>query len=237
MHRTRLLPLLILLMVVHGSAPARADELKRYYEEQVELFKTAFQAPMPGSEIRLKLAGGQTRTGILMKLSADEISVMTDSGMVSYRRLAVHESVRARFFAEDFAHAMALDKIREFRQQQMQDTLREQLADTHDGGLVVVARADKSSDKSVDEEERESRSGTSFTITTATRTYTLIQNLKITVSNRTNHPDTYALEWYFYASPVGTGNLLVHDKGGRRVPVDSMKRVVETVASKSYVVE
>ncbi len=234
---THLSKRLILFSAILCGSPLRGDELKGYYEQQVELFKAAFQAPLPGTEVKLDLAGGQSRTGILMKLSPMQISLMTDSGMVSYKRQALQESARARFFAEDYAQAMALEKTREFKQQLLQDNQQEKLAGTHAGRISVVASADKSSDKSVEEQERETRAGDLVTTTKTTRTYTLIQNLKITISNSMSHPDDYTLEWYFYAMPVGSSNVRMHDKGSRNVRVEGMKRVVELVASDPYVSE
>ncbi len=234
---SKFLARLLILNLICLSAGA-ADDLKAYYEQQKAAFAPTFVAPQLGSEVNIKLAAGQPRSGILMKLTADTMALMTDSGMVSYKRTVLHESSRARFFAEDYAAAKALEKTREYKQQLHLENMAENAAGMHEGRISVSAKLDKKSEKDVEEEDRENeKSGNTTTITTTTRTYTEIQNLQVTIANNTTHPDNYTLEWYFFGKSPVTDSVTVHDEGTRKVTVEGRKRTQEKVASEPYVVE
>jgi hypothetical protein len=248
-------PVLLLFAIAALAIQARGDDLKAYYEQQKAEFVPTFVAPELGAEVSIKLAAGQTRKGILMKLTASELSLLADTGStVTYRRTALHESSRAQYFAEDHAHAKALEKMREYRQQLHNEDIAEQQANIHDGRISVTAKVDKDSDKDVDEDERDNeKTGNTTTTTTTTKTYTDIQNLKITIANNATHPDTYTLEWYFFGKAMekttssGRGDKVdkkplerktaLHDSGTKRITVDGRKRRMEEVSSKAFVVE
>jgi hypothetical protein len=228
------------LLVISMISPVAgaADDLKAFYEKQKAEIAPTFVAPQLGSEVNIKLAAGQPRSGILMKLTADSIALMTDTGMVTYKRTVLHESSRAIFFAEDYAHVKALEKTREYKQQLYMENMAETAANMHEGRISVSAKVDKSSDKEIEENEQENeKTGDSRTTTITTRTYTDIQNLQITISNNTTHPDTYTLAWYFFGKSVESDTVRVHDSGTRKVTVGGRKREQEKVSSNAYVVE
>ena len=139
-----------MILVWVSSSVFAAEDLKSYYEKQKAEIAPAFVAPSLGSEVRLKLSGGQVRSGILMKLSASSISVMTDSGMVDYKRSVLHESSRADFFVEDFAHVKAIEKTQEYKKQLNMTEAAKQAANIHEGSLYVSAKIDKSENKEVE---------------------------------------------------------------------------------------
>jgi hypothetical protein len=99
------------------TLPLHGEDLKAYYEQQKAEIAPSFKAPQLGSEITISLAAGQKRTGILMKLNDSEVSLMTDAGSVHYKKSALHEISRASLFADDFAHAKAMERTREYKQQ------------------------------------------------------------------------------------------------------------------------
>ncbi|MEE9368815.1 MAG: hypothetical protein V3V05_08115 [Pontiella sp.] len=232
-----LLRALLILTVTIASSNA-AEDLKAYYEEQkVEIVQT-FRPPQLGSEVSVKLAIGQARSGILMKLNADSITLMTDTKMVTYKRTILHESSRAYFFPEDYAHVKALKKTREYKEQLHIEGVAEQQANTHDASLSVSSKLTKKSDRDVEEEERENKkTGNSTTITTTTRTYTQIQNLQITIANNTTHEDFYTLAWYFLGESTAGENVSIADSGTKKVSVNARSRIQEKVSSKPFVVE
>jgi hypothetical protein len=202
------------------ASAADPGELKAYYETQKEQIAPAFSAPPLGSEIELGLVSGQTRKGILMKLGADAITAMSEAGdTMVYKRHMLNEATRARFFAEDFAHVLALERTREYKRQLLADNLAEEAANTHEGSISVSAKVGKTSEKTVEEDERENKqSGEKFEIRITTRTYTEVQKLDVTVSNPTTHPDTYTLECYFFAEPVSRGQPRREPKDGEGKP-------------------
>jgi hypothetical protein len=245
----RLIILLCALAMV--ATHAKAEDLKAYYEQQKAEIAPTFTPPKLGSEVSVTLAAGQIRKGILMKLDAEELELITDSGtMVSYKRTAFHESSRADFFAEDYAHAKALEKTREYKQELHLSGIAEEQANNHDGRISVTLKSDKSVDKESEEDEKENEnSGVTTTTTTTKRSQTEIDHLKITVANNTTHPDTYTLEYYFFGEsvyksnrdrdeePDDEGKISIVDGGTRRVTVDARRRQVEEISSKPFIVE
>lgn len=224
-----------LLLVAIPQSPA--DDIKDFYEKQKAEIAPTFTPPELGSEVTVFMAAGQPRTGILMKLTDAEISLMTDAGAVSYKRFALKESSRAQFFAEDFAHVKALEKTQEYKERQHLEGVAQEYASMHEAGLTVVSKIDKSSDKNVEREETETKAGDTVTTTTTTKTRTEIQNLIVTIANNSTHPDTYTLEWYFLAVPIEGGDATVHDSGTASVTVEARSRHQRTITAAAFVEE
>jgi len=186
---------------------AETDALRQYYEKQKAELARTFVAPQLGAEVKVALASGQPRTGLLMKVGEDEITVLSESGdTVVYKRHAMKESTRAQFFAEDHAQMKALEKTRAYKNHLLSENLAAENAHTHEGSLSVSAKVEKSSDKTKDVAENKSkRTGEKRQTTKVTRTSTEVQTLVVTVSNPITHPDTYTLEHYFFSEPVSKG--------------------------------
>lgn len=201
---------------------AETDALKAYYEQQKAEIAPTFVAPALGSGVKIELASGQPRIGILMKIGDGEITVMSESGdTVVYKRQAMKGSTRAQFFAEDYAHLKALEKTREYKEQLFSENMAEEAANTHEGSLSVSAKVEKSSDKTVDKEEKEvKKSGEMREYVTTTKSSIEIQKLNITVSNPTTHPDTYTLEYLFFSEPVAKGQPARKPKKGEEAPAE-----------------
>ncbi len=237
----QLITISLLLLAVAATA---SDELRQYYEQQKKEIAQTFQAPELGSEVSIRLANGQPRTGILMKLEANSLSLLTDSGSVNYKRTALHKTSRAQFFAEDYAETLAVEKTREYKLKLQQEIIAQKEADTHAATLSVTSGTEKSSDKDVEKSAKENKDGSTTTTTVKTRTESEIQNLKVTIANTTSHPDTYTLEWYFFSKalpksskknkPAPKTKIVVHDSGSRRVIIGARKRVQEQIASKAF---
>ena len=219
------------------SIAASPEEIKAYYEQQKKEIATTFTAPRLGSEVTLRIASGSTRTGILMKLTDDSLSVLTDKGAVVYNRSMLHDSTCALFFAEDYAHEKALERTKEFRRQLQLDELAEYHADLHEGRIAVSAKAQKSSDKYVEEDERETNSGDTITTITTTRTFRETQKLTIRIANNTVHPDTYTLKWCFIGKSIPSDAQQVHDSGSKQVMVEGRNQKVESITSEPFIVE
>ncbi|MDF7806004.1 hypothetical protein P4E94_01045 [Pontiellaceae bacterium B12219] len=188
------------------TAALAAEDLKGYYEAQKTALRSQFSPPQLGSQVTFRLASGQSRTGILMKLSPDSLSLMSETGNATFQRMALHESSRTVFFAEDFAHVSALEKTREYRNKQRAASLAEEQANIHDGRISVSAKTTKTNEKDEKVEEKENqRTGEKRKHSTITRTYSETQHLKIAVFNSTAHPDSFTLEWYFFSKNVSKG--------------------------------
>lgn len=247
---------LVLVAAVCLSATA-ADDLKTYYEKQKAEIAPTFTAPQLGSQVTVKTAGGQTRTGILMKLDTASLMLMTDSGNVSFKRMALHETSRARFFAEDYAHVKALEKTKLYKDDLHKENLAEEAAGIHAGTLYVSAKVDKDSDKNVEKKENENKkTGKKQESSITTRTYSETQVLNIGVANSTTHSDSYTVDYFFFYKTVTDKdskrkkkekepeaevkeykNVRLLDKGTKRITVDARRRETFSISSEACVVE
>jgi hypothetical protein len=202
-----------------------SEDLKAYYERQKAEIAPTFKAPQLGSEISITLAAGQARTGILMKLTDTNVSIMTDAGSVVYKKTALHDSARAQLFSEDYADAEALKRTREYKQKLHIENIKEEQAGVHDGRISVSAKVEKESDKEVEEDEKDNeKTGNTTTTTTTTKTRTETQKFTSTISNNTTHPDTYTVEWYVYAKTLIAERSSLHDSGSEKISVGARKR-------------
>ncbi len=218
------------------SPLAYADDLKTYFEQQKAEIAPTFQPPALGNDITLTTTAGQKRNGILIKLTDDAVSLMTDSGLKVYKRNTLHDSTRERLFAEDYAHAKAIEKTRKYKQQLHLENIKEMQAGAHDGRIAVTSKLDKKSDKAVEKDERENENtGETTTKITTTKTQTATQKLTVTITNNTTHPDTYTLKWFILAQSVSGGAPKIHDKGSDTVLVDARKRVRHEVTAEEIV--
>jgi hypothetical protein len=232
----RLAQIMALCACLLLSQTTFGEDLKAYFEKQKTEIAPTFQPPELGNEITLSLAAGQQRSGILIKLTDSAVSLMTDSGLMVYKRSNLHDSTRALLFAEDYAHAKAIEKTREYKQQRHIENIKEQQAGTHDGRISVASKLDKKSDKTIDEDKRENpNTGDTTTKETTTRTKTAIQKLSVTIANNTTHPDTYTLEWYILAESVSGGEPSTFDDGSETITVGAGKRVRHEIESESMV--
>ncbi|MDF7822405.1 hypothetical protein P4B35_00150 [Pontiellaceae bacterium B12227] len=249
--------LALILAVVLSVTTHAADDLKTYYEKQKAELAPTFEAPQLGSQVTVKTAAGQSRTGILMKLDALSISLMTDTGNVSYKRMALHETSRAQFFAEDFAHVKALEMTRLYKDELHKENVAERAAGIHAGTLYISAKVDKDSDKKVEKKENENkRTGEKRESSITTRTYSETQVLNIGVANTTTHSDRYTVEYFFFYKTVSSDNddkkkkekepeadvkeyknVRLLDKGSKSVTVDAKRRETISITSEPCVVE
>lgn len=181
-----------------------ADDLRAYYEKQKAAVLPMFQAPALGSQVTIRFKSGESRTGILMKLNAGSLTLMSDSGMSrDYQRTALHDTTRTQFFAEDYAHALAVEQTRRYKEQQHQENKAEQEAGVHDGRISVSFKTEKDSDKKIEEQEKENKnSGNTNSSRTITRTSTEIVKLKVNVANVATHPDAFTLKYYFFGESI-----------------------------------
>ncbi len=226
---------LCLMPFLIPSGYAQGEDLRAYYEQKKAEVMPTFTTPELGSEVTLKMASGQTRTGVLMRLNAEEISIITDAGdTVSYKRGMLHESTRAQFFAEDFAHVKAMELTRQYSKEIQLGALAEEEANTHEGRLDVTAKTEKKADTEKEEKEGENRESEKTVTRTTTRTEIQSQILTVSISNLTSHPDTYSLHWYFISEDAAGDKISVHESGTKKVTVDARKRITETVKSKDY---
>ncbi len=235
------------------TSVAQENELRVFYETAKKEIAPAFVAPSLGSQVAITMMSGQEREGILMKIDAAAITLMTDTGSVSYKRAALKESSRAVFFAEDFARVKALEKTKAFKDELRMESLAEEAASIHSGVLSVSGKIDKDSDKQVEQEDRENpRDGEKRKFTTTTRSYTETQQLTIDVANTTTHLDNYTVDYFFFYKPVQSGNERANEepsateetrnarllsKGTRKVTVDARRRDRFSIASEPCVVE
>ena len=230
------------------TSAAQENDPRVFYETAKKEIAPTFIAPSLGSQVTITTASGQAREGILMKLDAGAITLMTDTGSVSYKRSALKEASRSEFFAEDFAHVKALEKTKLFKDELRKENLAAEAASIHSGVLSVRGKIDKDSDKHVEQEDRESpQSGEKRQITTTTRTYTETQQLTIGVANNTTHAENYTVDYFvFYRTVLGEDqsetepadkDVRLQDKGSRRVTVDANRRESFSIESEPCVVE
>jgi hypothetical protein len=243
--------IVIVLGIFCLSASAQMD-LKAYYEQQKAAILPTFATPELGSQITVHLKSGQSRAGILMKLDKATVSMMSDSGtMISYQRNALKEETRALLFAEDYAHARALEKTKTYNAQQQEQLVAQQEAGMHDGSIAVTAKTTKDSEKNREKEEKENKeTGESIDISTTTKTQTETQKLTVTVTNQTGHPDKFTVEYYFFGKsvskggrkregiePAKGGTIKIHDNGHRSVTLQARGRDKLELTSKKFEVK
>ncbi len=236
MKRVRFLILSLIGILSLGAFGA--EDLKTYYENRKAELIPTFEAPRLGSQVTVKIASGHSRTGILMKLSAGSISLMSDTGTtVNYDRAMLHESSRTVFFAEDYAHVKALELTREYKQSLYEDQMAEDLANVHDGEISVSAKPEKSSDKKVETKENENkRTGEINTTRTFTRTDTEVQKLKVSVINKARHPDTFTLKYYFFSERIAK-NVKKQKKKKDEAEIQPGTLSIKSQAQKNVTVE
>ena len=238
----KLFKIALILLVASSSTVLAVDDIKSFYEKQKAELLPAFKAPQMGSQVTIKTAASQSRTGILMKLDSASLSLMTETGNATYKRMALHESSRSQLFAEDFAHVKSLEKTRLYKKQLHKENEAERAADFHDGSISVSAKSEKSSDKEVEVEERENKlTGEKRTNTKITRTYTEVQELKITAANNATHSDTFTLKCIFFSQQISKGSTKKNDEDNDSIPKtikkqsDSIKQITIDARSRSSI--
>lgn len=246
---------ILLVALILAISSFAADDLKSYYEKQKAEILPTFSAPQLGSQVTIKITNGQTRTGILMKLSADSLSLMSDTGAtMDYKRTALHETSRAQFFAGDFAHIKALELTKEYKDKLHAGYVAEKEAGVHDGRITVTAKSEKENDKEVEKEERENKNtGEKRVYTTTTRTYQDVINLKVNVANFATHADSFTVKYCFFGQRVSKGErnnnkknkdtdeikpgtLSLKSEGVKKVSVDPRGRKTVDIKSEPFVI-
>ena len=119
---------LTLIFIVTACTSHASDDLKAYYEKQKSEIALTFRPPQLGSQVTIRTAAGQSARAFSMKLDVASISLMTETGNVSYKRLALQESSRALFFAKDFAHVKALGMTRLYKNNLHKENVADQAA-------------------------------------------------------------------------------------------------------------
>lgn len=207
------------------AAPSQAEDLRAYYAKQKAEIATTFTGPETGSEITVVLLNGEERTGVVKQLTENGVQLLSDEALVTFKKHELNEASCARLFAEDYAHAMAIKRTRAYKQAQSKAG-----PVTHQGSLSVSAKTERDSDtKTVSKEKEE---GTLDKITT---TKTQVQNLTLTVANRTKRADTYSLEWYFFAQPEDEDSVKVHSRGSKELKLGANQKVTQKIASDAVV--
>ncbi len=208
------------------AAPAQSEEdLKAYYEKQKAEIEKNFTGPELKSKITIVLKDGEEKTGVLRQLSDNGVQLLVDGALVTYRKRELDEASCAKLFAEEYAHAEAIKRTRAYKR----GSAARKQRNTHKGGLSVNATTKRSSDLSHDSEARGSSS-----MDTEEKMYSKIQKLTISVANRTTHPDTYSLKWYFFVQQIGTDNVAIHSSGSEEIELEGRQKVEHKVASKVY---
>ena len=67
----------------------------------------SFQAPAPGDRLRIELATGAAREGIVRRLTDLDVTIETDHGEVTYPRHSIAPSSRRLLFQDEFEGAPA----------------------------------------------------------------------------------------------------------------------------------
>jgi len=219
-------------IVATSVSPCRANELKNYYETQkAELLKN-FKAPAIGSMVTIKLVGGMTRTGKLVALNPDSVTLELPVGPITYKKKLLNNATRRKLFAEDYANQVAIQRTLELKAKKY-GTSRKQ-AEMHTARLSVKADLDK--DRKVEKIEGKHNPNSNNDNVRITRKATESQTYKldITLSNPTPNTDTYQLEWYFMSRGVnGKSSSVMCEKGSKEFTIEGRKRIKHTVTSKT----
>ncbi len=210
------------MLAASAQSPA---ELKAYYEKQkVEIAKN-FTGPELKSEITVVLKNGEGKTGVLRQLSDNGVQLLAGGTLVTYRKRHLNEATCAQLFAEEYAHAEAIRRTRAYKRghtKRVQDT-------AHKGSLSVRSKVKETRDQKTEVKEIEEG-----TWNIETKDFTRVQNLKVTVVNRTSHPDTYSLEWYFFVKDKKGSRVTIHSKGSKEITLKGRQKGTHEVASKEY---
>ncbi|MCF7847927.1 MAG: hypothetical protein K9M45_03675 [Kiritimatiellales bacterium] len=209
-----------------------ANELREYYEAQKAELIGTFKAPEIGSSVGIKLKSGQTRTGTIIALTADTVTMETPAGPITYKKALLDQTTCTKLFAEDYATVIAIQRTRQLKASQA-SSATPQASAIHSARVSVKADLDK--DKKTEKimgktSSNSDRDPKVTRKTTETQTY----NLDITLSNPAATPDTYQLEWYFMSRSVGSkSSSTLCEKGSQEFTVAGRQRVKHAVASKT----
>ena len=207
------------------AMPAQAEDLRAYYEQQkLELAKT-FVAPEAGTEITLVLLDGEEKSGVIRHLSETGVQLLSDNALVTIRKHELDEATCAQLFAEEYAHIEAIKRTRAYKRGASERVQK----NTHKAALSVSPTNKRTSSNETENKEVEEGS---WNIETKTRN--MVKTLTVSISNRTSHPDTYSLKWYFFVQKVGEDNVSIHHSGSERIELEGRQNVKRSIASKEY---
>lgn len=206
------------------AASANAEDYRAYYEKQKAGLKKTFVAPAVGSEVKLLLLDGEEYTGSLKQLTEGGVQILSDEITLSFRKHELDKTTCVRLFAEEYAHAVALEKTRAYKKNGGAKPVK------HIAVLNVKDKVERSIEKEGSEEETDS--GTWLRELT---TKTSIQNLEISVANMTSHPDTFTLAWYFFSEEIDGEGIRIHSQGSEIIEIGSKKKLKRSVKSDEYI--
>lgn len=206
--------------------PVQAEDLKAYYEQQkLEIAKT-FVAPEAGTEITLVLLDGKEKSGVIRHLSDTGVQILSDNALATFRKHELDEATCAQLFAEEYAHAEAIKRTRAHKR----GASARAKTNTHSASLSVISKNKRTSFNETENEEVEEGA---WNIETKKRNE--VKTLSISVANRTSHPDTYTLKWYFYEQEVGKDNITIQSRGSEEISLNGQQAVKRKIVSKEYV--
>lgn len=226
MKKTVLCGLLVSVCVMAGSA--QSEDLKAYYEKQKAEIAPTFTAPAIGAEITITLVDGQAHTGVIKQLTEIGVQILSDETYVTCKKRELSEASCVQLFAEDYAHAMAIKRTRAYKRGHAE---RVHL-NTHKGSLSVKSSTQRASDLSQDKTEKTKESGGSME--TESTAFSRVNRLTMSIVNRTTHPDTYTLVWYFFVQEIGTDNVAIHNSESEEIRMEGRQKITRKVMSKPY---
>lgn len=202
------------------------EELKAYYEKQKEELAPTFVAPETGSEIMVVLLDGEERTGTLRQLTDNGIQLLSDGALVTFRKRELTEGTCAKLFAEDYAHAEAIKRTHAYKRGHSARVLEK----AHKGTLSGRVKMERDSSRNTEIEESEDG-----TWTIDTKDYVSTQNLTATLANKTTHPDTFTLKWYFFVQTKdGKKNIRIHSRGSKEFKLEGGQKIQHKIVSEEY---
>lgn len=219
--------LLTLLCSVFLAPAAMAEDYKAYYEKQKASLKTGFAAPALNTDLTLHLKDGTEYTGSLAQLTEGGVQIMVDEIPMSFRKHELSEQTCAKLYAEEYAHVEAMTRTRAYR-----DKVKSGQGGPakHIAVLTVKNKVDRASEREGSTEQKEEG-----TWERETTTRTSVQNLDITIANRSAQADSYSIEWYFFSEKVDEKGIRIHSQGSADVKVDAGRQIKRAVKSESYV--
>lgn len=218
---------------------ATATDLREFYETQkVELLES-FKAPAIDSTVSLTLTTKVSRTGILKALTKDTATVKTTIGLITYRQEMLDTATRQKFFAEDYATAVAIVRTRNLKAQESTGSTEEESGPVvHSVRLSASGKIEKDTNlEKILTEVKENQNGSGNTkdpketrVTTKTQTYTV----DIALANTSPNEGTFQVEWYFICRNVTEdADLFIGEKGGQEFTLAGRTRAKHSITSKT----
>lgn len=105
--------------IAEAALPPRLNaenpDWERRYEELVAFHRTQFVPPKPGTPVRIWLASGRQKQGVLSEVTESELMLLVEEGTITYTPASLGPGSAKRFFADNYARQEAIQQVQKER--------------------------------------------------------------------------------------------------------------------------